>query len=459
MAEPVPTGRLTRGELQAAIANGAVDTVINAICDMHGRLMGKRVAAWYMAEHAAETGTHFCTYLLGNDIEMNTPDGFPLMSWDTGYGDYVALPDWNTLRLIPWQEKTALVMADVVEETGGTLVPVAPRTILRTQIEAARSLGFEPMMAMELEYYLFDDDYDSARAAGYRNARRSGWYSEDYHILQGSRNEHVHGRIRNLLTQAGVPIEGSKGEDGQGQHEINFHYADALEAADRSVLLKHGAKEIAAQAGQAITFMSKPDQHWTGSSGHIHVSLQDLQSGQNCFHAGPAGMTDAMRWFLGGLIAHTRELSLFFAPNINSYKRFAAATWAPVNIIWGRDNRTVGYRVVGSESATRIECRFPGGDANPYLAASFMLTAGLAGIANRIEPPPACEGNGYLATGCERVPSALYQAIEAWRSSKLAAASFGEVVKDHYLNAAIVEQQTFDRTVTDWELSRYFERG
>lgn len=453
------TGRLTLEDLRTAIADGAVDTVINAICDMHGRLMGKRVAAWYMAEHAATTGTHFCTYLLGNDIEMKTPDGFPLMSWDTGYGDYVAKPDWETLRLIPWLPKTALVLADAVDEASGELVPVAPRTILRRQIEHSHRLGFEPMMAMELEYYLFDDSYDQARAAGYRGARQSGWYSEDYHILQGSRNEEIHGRLRNLLTQAGIPVEGTKGEDGAGQHEVNFHYAGALEAADRAVLLKHSAKEIAAQAGRSLTFMAKPDQHWTGSSGHIHLSLQDPQTGLNAFAASGHEPTETMRWFLGGLIAYTRDLALFFAPNINSYKRFAAASWAPVNIIWGYDNRTVGYRIVGSGESLRIECRFPGGDANPYLTASFMLAAGLAGIERRIEPPPPVTGNGYLVSDCDRVPSALYKAIDNWRTSEIAATSFGEVVVAHYLNAAVVEQETYDRTVTDWELNRYFERG
>lgn len=454
-----PAGHLSRDELNARIADGSIETVINAVCDMQGRLMGKRVSGWYMAEHAIDTGTHFCSYLLGNDMEMNTPDGFPLMSWDSGYGDYVAKPDWQTLRILPWLKKTALVLADAVEEESGEQVPVAPRTILRRQIEKARLLGFEPMMAMELEYYLFDSSFDDARLHGYVGARRAGWYSEDYHILQGTRNEDVHGSIRSMLTAAGVPIEGSKGEDGAGQHEVNIHFSDALEAADRAVLLKHGAKEIAMQAGRALTFMPKLHQDWTGSSGHIHISLWDRDGTRNAFTTGGHGMSETMRWFLGGLLTYTRELSLFFAPSVNSYKRFAAASWAPVNIVWGRDNRTVGYRIVGSNNALRIECRFPGGDANPYLAASFLLAAGLAGIEEQIDPAPPCTGNSYLATDCQRVPRALYEAIEAWRHSELAPLAFGEIVAEHYLNAAIVEQHAFDRAVTDWELNRYFERG
>jgi glutamine synthetase len=454
-----PPGRLTLDELRARIEAGSIDTVINAICDMQGRLVGKRVTGWYLRDHAASHGTHFCTYLLGNDMEMNTPDGYPLMSWETGYGDYLARPDWNTLRVIPWLERTALVLADAVDESSGNLVPVAPRTILRTQIERCESLGFRPRLSMELEYYLLDDSYREAREKGYRDLRASGWYSEDYHILQGTKHESIHGRIRNDLTSAGVPIEGSKGEDAGGQHEVNIHYADALEAADCAALLKHGAKEIAFLEGRSITFMPKPDQQWTGSSGHVHISLWDPEGDHNLFSDGGDSMSDVMRWFLGGLIRYTRELALFFAPNVNSYKRFAATSWAPVNILWARDNRTVGYRIVGRDDALRVECRFPGGDANPYLAASFLLAAGLAGIENRIEPPSAHQGSGYTAESANRVPRALYEAIDEWRDSALARSAFGDLVADHYLNAALVEQDAFDQAVTDWERERYFERG
>ena len=453
------SGRISLAELRNRIDEGTIDTVINAICDMQGRLVGKRVTGWYLRDHAASHGTHFCTYLLGNDMEMNTPDGFPLMSWETGYGDYLARPDWDTLRIIPWLEKTALVLADAVDESTGELVPVAPRTILKRQIERYEAIGLHPRTAVELEYYLLDDSYHEARQKGYAGLERSGWYSEDYHIFQGSKNEVVHGRIRKLLNQASVPIEGSKGEDSGGQHEVNIHYGEALESADRAALLKHAAREIAFQEGRSITFMAKPGQDWTGSSAHIHISLWDEHNSRNVFSSGGSAMSEIMRWFLGGLLMHTRELALFFAPNVNSYKRFAAASWAPVNIIWARDNRTVGYRIVGVDQNLRIECRFPGADANSYLAQAFLLAAGMAGIEQQIEPSEPFEGNGYLARDTPHVPRALYLAIGEWRASTLARKAFGPVVAEHYLNAAVVEQQAFDQAVTNWELERYFERG
>lgn len=456
---PATSGRVTQVQLCDLIDSAEIDTVINAICDMQGRLVGKRIAGWYLRDHAQNHGTHFCTYLLGNDIEMNTPDGFPLMSWETGYGDYLAVPDWSTARILPWLERTALVLADAVDEISGDLVPIAPRSILRHQLSRCVEAGLHPRMASELEYYVLEDDFASAKSKGYRDLQSSGWYSEDYHIFQGTKLESVHGSVRRLMNQAGVPIEGSKGEDGAGQHEVNVQYADALEAADRTVLLKHGAKEIAWQEGHAITFMAKPRHDWTGSSGHVHVSLWDQPGTTNLFNGGESTMTDTMRWFLGGLLAHTRELALLFAPNVNSYKRFASASWAPVNILWAKDNRTVGYRIVGSDSSLRIECRFPGGDANPYLTYAFLLAAGQDGITHQTEPPPEFEGNGYSATGCSRVPSSLHEAIEEWQASRFARNAFGETVWVHYLNAAIVEQTAFDRAVTDWELQRYFERG
>jgi len=452
-------GRISLTELRNRIDDGSIETVIVAICDMQGRLVGKRLTGWYLRDHAANHGVHFCTYLLGNDMEMNTPGGFALMSWETGYGDYLARPDWDTLRVIPWLDKTALVLADAVDESSGDMAPVAPRTILKRQIDRCNAVGLHPKMAMELEYYLLDDSYADTRKKGYTDLARSGWYSEDYHIFQGSKHESIHGKIRNLMSQAGIPIEGSKGEDHGGQHEVNVHYANALESADRAALLKHGAKEIAFQEGRSITFMSKPCQDWTGSSGHIHVSLWDEQDSRNLFSGGSNAMSDTMRWFLGGLITCTRELALFYAPNVNSYKRFAAASWVPVNIIWARDNRTVGYRVVGKDDALRIECRFPGGDANPYLSHAFLLAAGLEGIENQVEPPEAFDGNGYTAQGANRVPGTLYEAISEWRESELAKQAFGPAVAAHYLNAAMVEQQAFDETVTDWERERYFERG
>jgi glutamine synthetase len=455
------TGIISVEELSRQIEIGEIDTVISAVCDMQGRLMGKRVTGSYFVEHCLEHGTHFCTYLLGTDMEMNTPEGYALMNWESGYGDYLARPDWETVRVIPWLEKTALVLADAVVEETGELVPVAPRSILRRQIARCAERGLRPKMATELEFYVLAETYEGVQAKGFANLQRFGWYNEDYHLLQASKAEPLYRKFRNLMSAAGVPIEFSKGEAAPGQHEVNIHYGDALEAADRAALFKHGAKEIAYQDGLAVTFMAKPDHTWTGSSGHIHVSLWDAEGGRSLFPAeeSPKEMSETMRWFLGGLIACARELSLLVATNVNSYKRYATASWAPVNIVWARDNRTCGFRIVGSGTALRIENRFPGGDANPYLSFAAVLAAGLHGIDNRIEPPAEFLGNGYVAKGVPRVPRALYEAIEAFTESAVAREAFGDLVVEHYLNAARVEQETFDSVVTSWERERYLERG
>ncbi len=455
-------GTITVAELRRLVEADEIDTVIAAICDMQGRLVGKRVEAGFFVEHLLDHGTHFCTYLLGTDMEMGTPAGYALMDWEHGYGDFLARPDWATLRRIPWLEKTALVLADAVDEAAGALVPVAPRAILARQIERAAALGLRPMMASELEFYLLRDGYEAAHAKGFRDLQPFGWYNEDYHLLQATKAEPLYRRFRNLMTEAGVPVEFSKGEAAPGQHEVNIRYADALEAADRAVLFKHGAKEIAHQQDLAVTFMAKPDQTWTGSSGHVHISLWDRAGEHNRFHdaaAGPGAMSETMRYFLGGLVAGARELSLFLASTVNAYKRYAAASWAPVNIVWARDNRTCGFRVVGGGPSLRIEDRFPGGDANPYLAYAAVVAAGLHGLEHRIEPPAEFHGNGYRATGVPRVPRALYEAIDVWEASGIARAAFGDDVVAHYLNMARVEQQAYDAVVTDWERARYLERG
>ncbi len=454
-------GRISVDDLKDLVERDEIDTVVSAVCDMQGRLVGKRVTASFFVEHLLAHGTHFCTYLLGTDMEMETPAGYALMDWESGYGDYLARPDWSTLRVIPWLEKTALVLADAVDEGNGELVPVAPRTILARQVERAAVLGLRPMMASELEFYLLRDSYEGAHAKGFQGLERFGWYNEDYH-LQASKAEPLYRRFRNQMTEASVPVEFSKGEAAPGQHEVNIRYADAVESADRAVLFKHGAKEIAHQDGFAVTFMAKPDQTWTGSSGHIHVSLWDRDGERNLFHderAGADAMSETMRHFLGGLLAGARELSLFAASTVNSYKRYATASWAPVNIVWARDNRTCGFRIVGHGPSLRIENRFPGGDANPYLAYAAVLAAGLHGIEHRVEPPPEFRGNGYRATGVPRVPRALYEAIAAWEGSEIARGAFGDTVVAHYLNTARVEQQTYDAAVTDWERARYLERG
>jgi glutamine synthetase len=455
-------GMLTVDQLRQLVASGEVDTVVNAIGDMQGRLLGKTFRADYFVEHGLDHGSHFCTYLLGTDMEMNTPEGFPGLGWDSGYGDWRAQPDWRTLRRIPWLEKTALVLADVVDDATQSPVSVAPRSMLQRQVERAAALGLRIKMATELEYYVLRDSYAQIHANGYGTPQPSGRYNEDYHLFDWAQTEPLHRQLRNLMSEAGIPIEGSKGEAAPGQHEVNLRYADALEAADRHALFKHGAKVIASQYGQAITFMAKPDQRWTGSSGHIHISLWD-PDGQRSLCADPAGppdtMSTTMRHFLAGLIACTRELALFVAPNVNSYKRYAASSWAPVSLVWGRDNRTCGFRVVGRGSALRIENRFPGADTNPYLAYAAVIAAGRYGVGRALAPPGEYRGNGYAVTDAPRMPGSLHEAIMALEQSTMAPGAFGNEVVAHYLNGARVEQVAYDTTVTDWERRRYLERG
>src|SRR5688500_11524583 len=447
--------------LESRIRDGSIDTVISAITDLQGRLMGKRVTGAFFLDHARE-GTHFCTYLLGTDMEMRTPSGYRLMSWETGYGDYLAVPDWSTLRIIPWLEKTALVLADVQEEATGELIPVAPRTVLRRQVERARALDFEVLMASELEFSLLRDSYEAAAKKNFHDLEPFGWYNEDYHLLQATKAEPLYRQFRNNMTAARIPVEFSKGEAAPGQHEINIHYAAALESADRHALFKHGLKEMAWQNGHAVTFMAKPDHTWTGNSAHVHVSLRGTDGDVNLFHddnGSPYGMSSVMRHFLGGLIRGIRDLAFFIAPFVNSYKRFAPGSWAPVRLVWGRDNRTCAFRIVGFGQALRIETRLPGGDANPYLAYAAILGAGLHGIEHGIEPPAQHFGNAYEATTAPRVPRALWEAAQLLEDSALARSIFGDDVVTHYVNTARVEQEAYDTVVTSWERERYLERG
>jgi glutamine synthetase len=457
----VGPGRITPDELERAIRSGAVDTVIVAITDMQGRLMGKRVTGGFFLEHARH-GTHFCTYLLGTDMEMTTPAGYRLTNWESGYGDWLADPDWGTLRVIPWLEKTALVLADAKEEESGEPVRIAPRAILKRMLDNAREQGLAPKMASELEFYVLKETYEQAAEKGFQNLTPFGWYNEDYHLLQATKAEPLYRRFRNEMTAAGVPIEFSKGEAAPGQHEVNIHYAEALEAADRHALFKHGVKEMAWQSGHAVTFMAKPDHRWTGNSAHVHVSVWDEGGGRNVFHQDgtePYGMSREMRWFLGGMMAAARDLAFFIAPFVNSYKRYAVASWAPVNVLWGRDNRTCGFRVVGRGPSLRIENRLPGGDSNPYLSYAAIVGAGLYGIRHQIEPPGEFHGNGYAATGVPRIPRALWEAARLLEESTIAREIFGDDVVEHYTNAARVEQETYDAVVTSWERERYLERG
>lgn len=461
MQEQRRGGPMSTEQLETLILTGEIDTLVIAIIDMQGRLMGKRITGEYCLKNGLIHGTHFCVYLLGTDMEMNTPGGYQMMNWQTGYGDWLAKPDWSTLRAIPWLEKTAWVLADAIDEQTGKPIAIAPRTILQEQLERARKHGLTFNMVSELEFYLFKESFEEIHARGYRDMKASGHYNEDYNLLQGTRNEHIYRRLRNEMVQAGIPIESSKGEAYTGQHEVNMVYTDALTAADRHVLFKHGAKEICMQEGYAITFMAKPHHRWTGSSGHLHLSLWDAAESRNLFYDAeqPYGMSRVMQHFLAGLLQYTREFSLFLANNVNSYKRYAHESWAPVHIVWSRDNRTAGFRVVGHGPSLRIECRIPGADINPYLAYSAMIAAGMAGIEQQIPLEAEFQGNAYAAHGVPRVPQSLHEATALWQASETVAAAFGHVVRDHYANASRVEQQAFESVVTDWERARYFEQG
>jgi glutamine synthetase len=452
-----------RLELEAMVRDGRIDTIMVAFADMQGRLMGKRVQAEAFLNGVIDHGAHFCTYLLGTDMEMGTPDGFQLMNWDTGYGDWVAAPIWDSLRVVPWLERTALVLGDVVDEESQTEIPIAPRTILKRQASRAADLGFMIKAGSEFEFYVLKDSWEQLSETGWGVPRPFGYYNEDYHLLQATKAEPLHRLLRNQMTQARVPIEFSKGEAAAGQHEVNIRYDEVVESADRSVIFKHGAKEIAYLNGWGITFMAKPDHRWTGSSGHLHMSVWDADGSRPLMRQEgsqrPYGMSDTMAWFLAGMMALSRELAIFIAPNVNSYKRYASLSWAPVNIVWGRDNRTTGFRVVGRGDGLHIEDRFPGGDMNAYLTYAAMIGAGLWGIQRRLEPAAEFRGNGYVAKDVARMPRALYEAIGELERSEAAVEIFGQDVVDHYLNAARVEQQTYDSMVHAWDRERYLERG
>jgi len=449
-------------ELEAMVRDGRVDTLIVAFTDMQGRLMGKRVQAQAFLSGVIDHGAHFCTYLLGTDMEMNTPDGFALMNWETGYGDWIASPVWDSMRVLPWLEKTAIVLSDTVDEEHAE-IPVSPRTILKRQVTTAAEMGFVIKAGSEFEYYVTRDSWEDMHRKGWTVPDRFGTYNEDYHLLQATKAEPLHRLLRNQMTEARIPVEFSKGEAAPGQHEVNIRYDEVMESADRSVLFKHGAKEIAYLNGWGITFMAKPDHTWTGSSGHLHMSVWNADGSRSLMadekSDAPYHMSQTMRYFLGGMMMRVRELSVFIAPNINSYKRFAVASWAPVNVVWGWDNRTTGFRVVGHGQALHIECRFPGGDMNAYLTYAAMVGAGLWGIRNKVEPPAEYKGNGYVATGCDRMPRALYEAIMELERSEVAVEIFGADVVAHYLNAARVEQHAYDAVVHPWERERYLERG
>jgi glutamine synthetase len=438
-------------ELRTEVESGAVDTVVAAFTDMQGRLLGKRIQAEFFLEESAEHGLEGCNYLLALDMEMDPQAGYAMASWEQGYGDFVLRPDLSTLRKLPWLEGTALVLCDVGWEDGSPVV-ASPRQVLRAQVERARAAGFEPMVGSELEFYLLKESYEEAHAKHYRDLTPSVPYILDYHILATTFDEGLIRQIRLAMQGAGITVESSKGEAWPGQQEINFRYSDALTMADGHSIYKNGAKEIAHQNGRSITFMAKPDHTWIGSSCHIHASL--WRDGENAF----AGESEVFRGFLAGWIACARELALFLAPTINSYKRYAAGSWAPTTLAWGHDNRTCGFRIVGHGPSQRVETRIPGGDVNPYLAFAALIGAGLHGIENGLELPPALEGNAY-ESDAERFPSSLREAVASLETGTMARAALGDEVVDHYLNYGRVEQRLFDEVVTCWERERLYERG
>ena len=453
-------GMLTLEELSERVAADEIDTVIIAFSDHFGRLMGKRADAEYFLAEAARQGTHACNYLLTTDMDMEPVPGYRFANWERGYGDFHLVPDLATLRRASWLERTAIVLCDVEDEAAHRPVAVAPRSILRRQLEAATNLGFSVKAASELEYYIYRDSYRAAHEKGYADLEPLGWYLEDYHILQGTREESFTAPARRHLKHSGIPVESSKGEWGLGQHELNIRFADVLTMADRHSIMKHCLKEIADAQGLSVTFMAKPFAGQAGSSCHIHLSL--FSGDANAFpgdtQLGPVLGSDVFRHFLGGWMAHMEELMVFYAPTINAYKRYEDGSWAPTRIAWSFDNRTAGFRVVGKGKSLRIECRAPGADCNPYLAYAAALASGLDGIRNKIEPPDIFEGDIYAARHLPRVPYTLEQATDQFEISELARDAFGVDVVEHYTHFFRSEIAYFRGSVTDWERKRYFER-
>ena len=455
-----PKGTLELGELRKLVAEGQVDTVVAGFTDHYGRLLGKRFDAEMFLDEICDHGAHACDYLLTVDMEMEPVPGYRFASWQLGYGDFHVVPDMGTLRLASWLDRTALVLCDVKSEKTGELADVAPRSVLRRQVEAAGKLGYQSFAATELEHYVFQTGYRDASRQGYRGLEPAGWYLEDYHILQGTRTEGFHAAARRHLKASGVPVENSKGEWGQGQHEVNVRYAEALEMADRHVVFKQCLKELADAAGMSVSFMAKIAADKAGSSCHIHFSL--WRDGANAFpgsqQLGRAKVSDAFRWFLGGWIAHVPDVMVFYAPTINSYKRYVDGSWAPTRLAWSYDNRTAGFRVVGNGPGLRIECRIPGADCNPYLALAASLASGLDGIARKTEPPECFVGDVYAAQNLPRVPYTLGDAVKTFAESEFAKRAFGAEVVEHYTHFYRTEVAAYDKAVTDWEHKRYFER-
>ena len=448
---------LTLEKLKALVADGTIDTVVVAMTDMQGRLTGKRIHGQYFLDEVVKHGTEGCNYLLAVDVDMNTVEGYEMSSWERGYSDFALIPDLNTMRLIPWQPGAVLVLADVAW-LDHTDVVASPRQVLRKQIAELEKAGMVAMCGTELEFVVFKDTYEEAWNKGYKNLIPVNQYNVDYSILGGSRIEPLLRDIRLGMSAAGMTVESVKGECNFGQHEIAFKYSDALSNCDNHVIYKNGAKEIASQQGYALTFMAKPNKK-EGNSSHIHLSFRGLKG--ELVMADEAdkehGMSDIGRQFIAGQIAHLRELSLLFAPNINSYKRYVPGSFAPTAIRWGRDNRTCALRLVGHGAGLRLENRVPGGDVNPYLAVAGIIAAGLDGVKNKLKLEPAFTGNAYDSDS-SRVPASMQEALDLWENSAWVKETFGAEVQAHYANMARVEIAAYGKAVTDWELFRNFER-
>jgi glutamine synthetase len=452
-AEPAGDGRLSLEQLTVAVEHGQIDTVLLAITDMQGRLQGKRMHARHFLDDTVEHAAEGCNYLLAVDVDMNTVDGYAMSSWSQGYGDFIFRPDFDTLRLVPWQPGTAMVTCDLEWEDGSPVV-ASPRQILKRQLDRLAERGWVAQCGTELEFMVFRDTYEDAWRKGYRDLQPANQYNVDYSLLGTARVEPLLRRIRNDMQAAGLRCESAKGECNFGQHEIAFRYDEALRTADNHSIYKNGAKEIAAQEGCSLTFMSKFDAR-EGNSCHIHLSIRGADD--ELVMADGQGFSPLFDQWLAGQLACLRELTMFFAPNINSYKRFAEGTFAPTAVAWGKDNRTCSLRVVGHGSSLRLENRMPGGDVNPYLAIAAIIAAGLHGIDNELSPEEEFIGNAYQSDK-PRVPATLREARDLFVDSAVVRAAFGGDVVDQYANMARVELAAYDAVVTDWERYRGFER-
>lgn len=452
-------------DLRELVKKQEINQVVVSFPDMYGRLMGKRFDADFFLESVVDQGTHCCTYLLACDMNMEPQSGYTYATWEQGFGDFHLVPDWTSLRLLSWQDKTAAVMGDIYndKENERGLVPYAPRSILRQQIEAASKLSCKVLSASELEYYTYKNSCRDARSVNYEQSKLSPMsdYSEDYHLLQTAREEKYTGLFRQHLRASGIPVENSKGEAGIGQHELNIKYSDILSMADRHVTYKQCLKEVGDQLGVSVTFMAKPFTDAVGSGCHIHLSMVDASTGKNAFSTddhSSDNFSPLFKHFLAGWLKYTPDMMVFYAPTVNSYKRFVTASWAPTHLAWSCDNRTAPFRVVGKGQSLRIECRLPGADCNIYLAFAASLASGLRGIAEKLEPPPKFDGNIYEAKDLPQIPKSLKEAVDMFEKSTFAHETFGQDVVDHYANFYRKEQIAYDTSVTDWERRRYFEQ-